>query len=114
MRFTFTLASALCVIAVGGPKCLAADGKLGVELVARDGKVVILSVIKGSGAERIGIQPGDVLSKVGATKITSIQAALDAKAAASNNVDVPMIIETPGGRWDIKARFEAGQPYGTY
>ncbi|QDU95718.1 PDZ domain-containing protein [Lignipirellula cremea] len=93
---------------------IAAEGKLGVELVERNGQVVILQVLSGSGAQAIGIQRGDVLLKVGATNINSIQDALNAKAAASNNTDVPFLIGTPNGTWPINARFESGQPYSKY
>lgn len=114
MRLIFTFALALCAVTVGNSQCRAADGMFGVELVERDGKVVILKVVKGSDAESVGIEPGDILYKVGTKRITSIQEALDVKAAANNNEDIPFIIETPGGLWDINARFEKGQPYGKY
>lgn len=114
MRHFSGLALALCAIAVTSAPCLAADGKLGVFLVERSGRVVIQNVEPGSGADAIGIQPGDVLVKVGTTDVSSIQDALNAKALAQNNVDVPFLLETPGGLWAINARFERGQPYGKY
>ena len=109
LSFRFTLA--MCTIVVSGIPCLAADGRLGVELVERNGKVVVLNIMKGSSAEAVGIEPGDTLQKVGTTRINNIQDALDAKAAANNNDDVPFIFGTPCGLWDINARFEKGTPY---
>lgn len=103
------VAFALCC-SLASP-ALAADGLLGVELVERDGQVVITRVLAGSGAASIGIQPGDILMKVGTTSIQTIQDALDAKNAAANNTDIPMILQTPGGVWPINGRFEKGQVY---
>jgi S1-C subfamily serine protease len=114
MRFAISISLAACAITVGSAVCLAADGKLGVELVERDGKVVISEVMKGSDAASVGIEAGDILYKVGAKKIATIQDALDAKSMAKNNEDIPFIFETPGGLWDVNARFEKGQPYGKY
>lgn len=114
MRSLITFALALGSLLGGAALCLAADGMLGVELVERGGKVVIFKVLTNTSAAQIGIEPGDVLVKVGTKTITTIQEALDAKAAANNNEDIPFIFETPGGTWAINARFEKGQPYGKY
>jgi hypothetical protein len=111
MRTAFCFA--VVGLAIAAP-ARAADGLLGVELIERDGRVIIVGVVPGSGAASVGIQAGDTLDKVGTTSIGSVQDALNAKAAATNNTDVPMIIGTPNGPWAINARFEAGQPYGKY
>lgn len=114
MRFKFSLLLPLCALTVNSSHLFSADGKLGVYLLERNGQVIIQDVISNSGAELVGIRPGDILLKVGTTSIGSIQDAMDAKATAPNNTDIPMLFQTPGGLWPLNARFEKGTPYGKY
>src|SRR5689334_23878438 len=113
MRSIVMGALALVGVGLNGLSALAADGRFGVELVERCGRVVIVDVIKGSGAEGV-FRAGDVLYKVGATRIGTVQDALNAKADAPNNKDVPIVIERDGSLYDLNGRFEKGQPYGKY
>jgi S1-C subfamily serine protease len=106
--------AALAALVIAAP-AFAADGRLGVELVERDGEVVILKVLPNTSAENVGIRPGDVLVKVNGAQIGSIQDALDAKEDADNNTDVKFVFRTPAGNlWKVKARFEKGKPYGKF
>src|SRR5690349_21800837 len=109
MRSIVMGALALVGVGLNDLSALAADGRFGVELVERGGKVVIVDIIKGSGAEGV-LQPGDVLYKVGTTRIRTIQDALNARADAPNNKDIPIIIERDGALYDLNGRFEKGQP----
>jgi len=113
MRNVILGAVALAVVGLTGMSAQAADGRLGVELIERNNKVVILNIIKGSGAEGV-LEPGDILYKVGTTKISNIQDALNAKASAANNSDIPFIILRKGEYYDFNGRFEKGQPYSIY
>ena len=114
MRNIYLVALVLsgCILA-GSPAC-AAEGKLGVELARRGGKVVIVRVYPDTPARDVGIEPGDILVKVGKKDINSIQDALDAKAAAKDNQDIDFVLETPGGFWTVRARFETGKNYARF
>jgi membrane-associated protease RseP (regulator of RpoE activity) len=107
-KLMLTLAAATLVLSPLVPQARAAEGLLGVHLVQDGNRVVITQVIGGTSAAQVGIQPGDVLAKVGTTDIYTIQDALDAKKAAPEGVDVPMVILTPHGPWPINAQFGGG------
>jgi carboxyl-terminal processing protease len=71
------------------------DG-IGVQIEAKNGKVVIVTPFDGSPAQNAGLQPGDIILEVGGKPITSVtEAQTNVKGAAGTSVTLT-ILKTDG------------------
>jgi serine protease Do len=86
------------------------QARLGLEVEARQGRLVITSVARGSGAARVGVRAGDLLLALGGRRVTSREE-LEALAAALLDAEVvPAVIGRGGRAYALNLELAAGEP----
>jgi S1-C subfamily serine protease len=75
--------------------------------VNQPGAVVIASVLPAGPAAQAGLQPGDVILRVGQRQIDGVAALQEAIEAAPTTEELPVTVDRQGRRLDVKVRPQA-------
>ncbi len=89
-----TLGSANKWMGMGKGFGKAKSDEIGITVEERDGKVVVVDVKKGSVAESVGIEPGDVILQINKKNIKSVKDYYDAMEEAKKKGSVLMLLQS--------------------
>jgi len=85
--------------------------KLGVNVSDEEGEVLVTGIIKGSAAEEMGLQAGDVITEIGNNKVSSIAELREALQEFELGDEIEVTYRRDGNDEQVKAELKALQNY---